>query len=105
MRLIDADELLRQIKAIHAAVDTSDVNVAYDTGFHTATSQMQGLIEYMPTISPDSLRPKGRWMKSEDDYCGLSTWKCSLCREEWCFEIDDDVKDLNYNFCPSCGLR
>ncbi len=55
------------------------------------------------TYDPDTLRPKGRWEKTEDDYCGLNLWQCSLCNEEWCFEIDDDVKDLNYNYCPNCG--
>lgn len=47
----------------------------------------------------------GRWEKTEDDYCGLNIIRCSLCREEWCFEIDDDVKALNYNYCPNCGAE
>lgn len=47
----------------------------------------------------------GRWKKSEDNYCSLNLFKCSVCHEEWCFEIDDDVKDLNYNYCPNCGAR
>lgn len=46
---------------------------------------------------------QGNWLKSEDDYCGLNIYQCSLCHEEWCFEIDDDVKDLNYKHCPNCG--
>ena len=45
----------------------------------------------------------GRWEKSEDNYYSLNLVKCSVCHEEWCFEIDDDVKDLNYNYCPNCG--
>ena len=47
----------------------------------------------------------GRWEKSEDDYYSLNLVKCSVCHEEWCFEIDDDVKDLNYNYCPNCGAK
>ena len=47
----------------------------------------------------------GRWEKSEDNYYSLNLVKCSVCHEEWCFEIDDDVKDLNYNYCPNCGAR
>ena len=47
----------------------------------------------------------GRWEKSEDDYCGLNIIQCSLCREEWCFECDDDVKDMNYHYCPNCGAK
>lgn len=47
----------------------------------------------------------GRWEKSEDDYCGLNIIQCSLCREEWCFECDDDVKGMNYHYCPNCGAK
>ena len=47
----------------------------------------------------------GKWEKSEDDYCGLNIIKCSLCREEWCFEVEDDVIDLNYKYCPNCGSK
>ena len=45
----------------------------------------------------------GEWLKAEDDYCGLNIIQCSICHEEWCFEIDDDVIDLNYHYCPNCG--
>ena len=47
----------------------------------------------------------GRWVKSEDDYDKLYMIKCSMCREEWYFECDDDVFDLNYHYCPNCGAR
>lgn len=47
--LISRSALLEQVKAIYKAVDTSEINVDYDTGFHSATSQIQGLIAYMPT--------------------------------------------------------
>lgn len=50
MRAIDADMLMEQVKYIHQAVDTSDVNIAHHTGFHSATSQIQGLIACMPAI-------------------------------------------------------
>ena len=49
MRLINADKLMEHIKEIHIAVDASKINTDYDTGFHSATSQIQGLIESMPT--------------------------------------------------------
>ena len=47
----------------------------------------------------------GRWKKSEDDYSCLNIIRCSVCGEEWCFEVDDDVKDMNYNYCPNCGAK
>ena len=42
-----AEKLIQQVKAIHNAVDTSKTNNDYNTGFHSATSQIQGLIDYM----------------------------------------------------------
>ena len=47
----------------------------------------------------------GEWLKAKDDYCGLNIIQCSICHEEWCFEIDDDVIDLNYHYCPNCGSK
>lgn len=55
MRLIDADELMQQVKYIHEAVDAKEANIAYDTGFHSATSQIQGLIAFMPTVKVVSM--------------------------------------------------
>lgn len=47
----------------------------------------------------------GKWIESEDDYYGLYIIKCSLCREVWCFEVEDAVKLMNYNYCPNCGAE
>ena len=58
----------------------------------------------IPTIDPESLRPHGRWEKSEDGYCGLALLECSLCRGE-CFDIDEDIELLNYRYCPNCGAK
>lgn len=97
MRLIDADGLKEQVVFIHKAVNTRDRNPNYDTGFHSATSQIMGLIEYMPTVE----RPRGEWINHLDlteDYYGESK-QCSLC----------GYKDYNtrrfswHKFCPNCG--
>lgn len=105
MRLIDADALMEQVKAIHNAVDASRINQAYNTGFHSATSQMQGLIVYMPTIDAKPV-VHGEWKQtyriekihySCDD---IETYKlpygycCSICSRR--------VK-VKENFCPNCG--
>ena len=47
----------------------------------------------------------GEWMLSDDDWYSLTTIQCSICGEEWCFETDDDVRLLNYKYCPNCGAR
>lgn len=96
MRLIDANALDFDF------VVTDDMNgMLKQVGIEMAKSR----VDNAPTIDPESLRPLGEWVKSEDDYCGLNLWQCSLCHEEWCFEVDCDIKDLNYNYCPNCGAR
>lgn len=62
------------------------------------------LLDSIPAADVVEVR-HGRWEKSEDNYYSLNLVKCSVCHEEWCFEIDDDVKDLNYNYCPNCGAK
>ena len=47
----------------------------------------------------------GEWLRSDDDWNSLTTIKCSLCSEEWCFETYDDVSLLNYKYCPNCGAK
>ena len=61
-------------------------------------------IKRIPAADVAPVRP-GEWLKAEDDYCGLNIIQCSICHEEWCFEIDDDVIDLNYHYCPNCGAK
>ena len=66
---------------------------------------VKNVLEHAPTVDPETLRAKGQWEKIEDDFMCLTTYKCSLCREEWSFECDEDIKDLNYNYCPHCGAK
>lgn len=47
----------------------------------------------------------GKRIESGNDYYGLYIVKCSLCREVWCFEVEDAVKLMNYNYCPNCGAK
>lgn len=45
-KYISVDKLMEEVKGMHRRV--SSVNTDYDTGFHSATSAMQGLIAAMP---------------------------------------------------------
>ena len=72
--------------------------------YHVSDGKMQHWVEIQPTVDAVPVR-HGRWETSEDDYYGLYIIKCSLCREVWCFECDDDVFDLNYHYCPNCGAK
>ena len=47
----------------------------------------------------------GRWERTDDDWYSLVTFQCSACGGEWCFEIDEGVQLLNYNYCPGCGCK
>ncbi len=47
----------------------------------------------------------GEWARTDDDWNSLSTFQCSACGEERCFEIDEDMPTLNYNYRPNCGAK
>ena len=48
---------------------------------------------------------RGRWVRIDDDWNSLTTYQCTACDEEFCFEIDEDLLLLNYNYCPNCGAK
>ena len=50
----------------------------------------------LPTIDPESLRPKGKWIEAEDGDGVI----CSVCREDFCTIIHETDR---FNFCPNCG--
>ena len=98
MRLIDADELKKKAKlrghcvsplvtAHHMCVDVHDIDNA-------------------PTINPEDLRPKGKWIGLEyDGYADgnpvYDLWECSNCGNE---EKGEDVPEQN-PFCRCCGAK
>ena len=47
----------------------------------------------------------GEWLRTDDDWSSLVTIQCSVCGGEWCFEIDEDVQLLGYNYCPGRGCK
>ena len=47
----------------------------------------------------------GEWLRTDDDWSSLVTIQCSACGGEWCFEVDEDVQLLGYNYCPGCGCK
>ena len=85
-------------------LDSRNMYDQYDNGYTDAMDRVDDWLDEQPTIDPESLRPHGRWEKSEDGYCGLALLECSLCRGE-CFDIDEDIELLNYRYCPNCGAK
>ena len=93
MRLIDADELKKEItSAFHGALGA------------TVTIAMHELIDKQPTIDPESLRPIAHWEAYWEDVYefGLCTWsgKCSACKE---WSAIPHVRLAHY--CPNCGAK
>ena len=76
-------------------------------GDNETADRFRDCIDLLDSIPDADVAPvrHGEWLKAEDDYCGLNIIQCSICHEEWCFEIDDDVIDLNYHYCPNCGAK
>ena len=61
-------------------------------------------LEMMHTADVEPVR-HGWWERTDDDRNSLSTFRCSSCGEELCFEFDEDLLSLNYNYCPNCGAK
>ena len=86
MRLIDADAL-----GIGKAKRDVFENPAYADGWNSAIE----IIDHAPTIDPEELRPKGRWIHDINNLYG-----CSECLER---ETMPHKKLKNY--CPNCGAK
>lgn len=61
-------------------------------------------IEGLPAADVEPVR-RGEWLRTDDDWNSLVTIQCSACGGEWCFEVDEDVQLLGYNYCPGCGCK
>lgn len=61
-------------------------------------------VKHFPAADVEPVR-HGRWVRTEDDWNSLTTFQCTVCGEEFCFEIDEDLTLLNYNYCPNCGAK
>ena len=71
--------------------------------FNTTERQLRAIRELTAADVAEVVH--GEWLRADDDWNSLTTIKCSLCSEEWCFETDDDVSLLNYKYCPNCGAK
>ena len=89
MRLIDADAL---------GVGPCNPDVFKHPEYAHGWNSLLDIINDAPTISPDSLRKRGRWIGCE----GTEYFKCSNCNDEFFF-LDGNPDETR--FCPSCGAR
>ena len=74
-------------------------------GRHTGLADCIAIeIEGLPAADVEPVR-HGEWLRTDDDWSSLVTIQCSVCGKEWCFEVDEDVQLLGYNYCPGCGCK
>lgn len=94
-RLTMPDEYISREAALTALQD-SDL-------FNTTERQLRAIRELPAADVAEVVH--GEWLRADDDWNSITIIQCSLCREEWYFETDDDVSLLNYKYCPNCGAR
>lgn len=103
MNLIDADVLKEQMEKHEKFLKKTYCDVGdyeYTSGFSAAKK----FVDDAPTIEAEPAK-RGRWERSEDEYYSLCVIRCSNCKEEYCFDVSDDVEQLNYHYCPNCGAK
>lgn len=96
-------------EALKEAFENADADVCErfpdgycDWGF--GRQNIQDVIASVPAADVEPVR-HGEWLRTDDDWSSLVTIQCSVCGGEWCFEIDEDVQLLGYNYCPGCGCK
>lgn len=89
MRLIDADKLNMYF------ADVQLVNRGWKDEFCDALDDIMDAVDEQPTIDPESLRPKGRWIHDYNNRYG-----CSRCGERETMS----PKKLKH-FCFNCGAK
>lgn len=89
MRLIDADELVRNIDEL-----------SKDAGFYRAIyNGFSNVISRSPTIEAEPVR-HGRWVSDEVDVL----FHCSVCETQISTSWDYDCDEM-WNYCPKCGAK
>ena len=96
MRLIDADELLK-----------NEVKMRTLNGENRIGGVTTDDIISAPTINPESLRPTAHWNGEYDGYADgnpvYDVWNCSACG--YCIDDGTDNPEMLPKFCPHCGAR
>lgn len=94
---IERGSILNHVKVMHNAVDTSKMNKDFDDGFHSATSQVMGMIVWLPAADVAPVQ-HGGWLLRHEGYGHYL--ECSVCHTNPCIYVKKDTK-----FCPNCGAK
>lgn len=98
MRAIDAD-VLKDVIQQHDYLLADRLN-SIDNGMFTIG--IFQAIDQMPTLSPDDVRPVGKWVKNHDEV--MWWWECSCCKEKPLIARFGDAEVLSA-YCPRCGAK
>ena len=101
MKLIDADALIAQLKAVR--IRSEDLTIDYKRGHSDGIITAVDYADDAPTINPESLRPHGRW-EITDAY---PHWMCcSVCHKAVVRNIEVVERyEIPTSFCPNCGAK
>lgn len=96
-------------EALKEAFDNADADVceSYSDGYCNwgfGRKNINDVIDGVPAADVEPVR-RGEWLRTDDDWNSLVTIQCSACGGEWCFEVDEDVQLLGYNYYPGCGCK
>lgn len=100
-RLIDANQAMRKIREYMEDYPNATARLAACR----ACLSILGDKQQVPTIDPESLRPRGTWEGTADGYANgelvYDTWTCSECG----YTVETDDPDDLTKFCPYCGAK
>ena len=103
VRLIDANKLpYTRVQIFHGMNGDTPLVGGYNAVV------MSAAIREAPTIDPESLRAKGRWIKTKETlgYLDVDCVECSVCHDSWLADEDDSFEYLgHWHYCPNCGAK
>lgn len=106
MRLGDLDALRDEMQEYVFPITTNNLMGAADAYYRTIH-----LIEDAPTIDPEELRPKGRWLSAYEYALKIGVADAERLKEaaedkwwKFCNDCGQPVKGF-HNYCPNCGAK
>ena len=79
-----------------------------DEGFMVDLTAVLAGIDYAPAVDPESLRPKGQWVR-DHTYQGKhkECYVCSVCNhwQKWSRKHENAEKMKYMRYCPFCGAK
>lgn len=88
--------------AMAAADGARQINLVYKR--QELLKAVASVFDIVPEADVEPVR-HCKWLRNDYDWHSLTTYRCTACGEEFCFEIDEDLPLLNYNYCPNCGAK